>query len=362
MTPVIPSYLEKIIPYEPGKPAETVRRELGLSEIIKLASNESPLGPPKAALEAISAAAKDLNRYPDDSYYSLKHKIAEQNDVPSDHITMGAGSAELIIYSARALLGHHDYAAISEQTFILYWLAVQSINGNIIRVPLKDYRYNLPSLAASISDKVKLVFIANPNNPTGTMVTADEMDEFMDSIPDHVVVVYDEAYREYIDDPNYPDPLKYYRRGDKIIILRTFSKMYALAGLRVGYGIANEKISDALKRVRMPFNVSSLAAVAAEAALDDDDHVRRSNEINNAGREYLTKEMSGLGLEVIPSVTNFLLVDMHRDSMELFNTLQKQGVIVRPMSAFGMPSAMRVSIGHMEENKKFIAALKNTIG
>lgn len=361
MSPVIPSYLEKIVPYEPGKPAETLRRELGLSEIIKLASNESPLGPPKGSVAAMQEALTNVNRYPDDSYHDIKELISGKFDVPASNITMGAGSAELIIYSARALLGHHDWAVISEQTFILYWLAVQSINGNLIRVPLKEYRYNLPSMSAAIGEKVKLVFIANPNNPTGTMITSSEMDEFMDSIPDHVVVVYDEAYREYIDNPDYPDPMKYYRRGDKIIILRTFSKMFALAGLRVGYAIANDNITDALKRVRMPFNVSTVAAAAAKAALEDDEHVRRSKEINDEGMQYLTGELQALDLEVIPSVTNFILVDMKRDSMELFNKLQKEGVIVRPMAAFGMPSALRISIGMPEENKALVKALKATL-
>lgn len=361
MSPIIPSYLKKIIPYEPGKPIEELQRELGLVEIIKLASNESPFGPPQASIEAMKKALKELNRYPDDSFFSLKNKISEKFDVPSRNITIGAGSAELIVNAARSLLGHNDYAAISEQTFIMYWLAVQSINGNMIRIPLKDYRYDLNAIRASLNDKVRLVFIANPNNPTGTMVTASEMDKFMDNLPPHVVVVYDEAYREYIDHPEYPNPMKYYRRGDRIIILRTFSKVYGLAGLRIGYGIANDKLSDALSRVRTPFNSSTLACVAAEAALDADDHLKEVVELNNQGKKYLTEEMSKLGLNVISSMGNFVLVIFGKDTSKLNEKLQRKGIIVRPMAAFGMPDALRITTGFMHENRKFIEALKSVL-
>ena len=238
MSPIIPSHLQKIIPYEPGKPVEELQRELGLGDVVKLASNESPLGPPEASLEALRRALSEINRYPDDNYFYLKRKISEKFDIPVENITIGAGSAEIIVNSARSLLGPDDYAVISEQTFIMYWLAVQSVNGNLIRVPLKNYTYDLEAMAAAIDERVRIVYIANPNNPTGTMVTTDELDRFISALPPKVVLVYDEAYRHYISRPDYPDPIKYYRRGDKIIILRTFSKIYGLAGLRVGYAIA----------------------------------------------------------------------------------------------------------------------------
>lgn len=361
MSPLIPSHLKKIVPYEPGKPIEELQRELGISDIIKLASNESPFGPPEVAIEAIKHSLNGLNRYPDDSYYVLKYKIGEKFGVAPKNITVGSGSSELIVFSARALLGHNDYAVISEQTFISYWLAVQSVNGNLIRVPLRNYTYDLEAMSAAISDRVRLVFIANPNNPTGTMVTAAQMDRFMDNLPEHVVVVYDEAYREYIDDPTYPNPMKYFQRGDRIIILRTFSKIYGLAGLRVGYAIANDQLTDALARVRGPFNVSIPAAAAAAAALDADDHVKEVVRVNNEGKKYLTEELTKLGLTVVPSHANFVLVDFGADTRELNLALQRQGVIVRPMTAFGMPTALRITIGLTEENERVVRSLRNIL-
>lgn len=357
----IPPHIEKIIPYEAGKPVEALQRELGLSDIVKLASNENPLGPPEACITAMTKALKSLHRYPDDSYYQLKEKIGQKFKVPTANIIVGAGSSDIILGAAKGLLGKNDYAVISDQSFILYWLAVQSVNGNIIRVPLKNYTYDLEAMADVIDDRVKLVYISNPNNPTGTMITGEEMDRFMDRIPSDVVVVYDEAYREYIDDPNYPDPMKYFQRGDNIIIARTFSKIYGLAGLRVGYGIASEGIIKALTRVRSSFNVSSVANAAALAALDADDFVAQTIRVNNEGKEYLVRELKALGMKIVPSVTNFILVDTDYDTSELYAKLQRLGVIVRPMKAFGMPNAFRITIGLKDENEKLINALKKVI-
>ena len=361
MSPIIPSYLEKIKPYEPGKPIEELQRELGLKEVVKLASNESPLGPPKESIEATRAAINELNRYPDDSCFHLKAKISERFDVPVRNITIGAGSAELIVNAARSLLGPDDYAVISDQTFVMYWLAVQSVNGNLIRVPLQNYTYDLEAMAAAVDDRVQLLYIANPNNPTGTMVTAEQFDRFMGSLPDDVVVVYDEAYREYVGREDYPDPLKYYNEGRNIIILNTFSKIYGLAGLRVGFSIANNDLSDALKRVRAPFNVNSIASAAASAALDATGHVEEALKINNDGMELLTTELSGMGLNVVPSVTNFVLVDFGHDVTELNNKLLHKGIIVRPMASFGMPTALRISIGLPDENRRCIEAMREIL-
>lgn len=357
----IPPHVEKIIPYEAGKPVEALQRELGLSDIVKLASNENPLGPPEACVTAMHQAIKSLHRYPDDSYYQLKEKIGKKFKVNPSNIIMGAGSSDIILGAAKGLLGKEDYTVISDQSFILYWLAVQSVNGNLIRVPLQNYTYDLEAMAKAIDERVKLVYIANPNNPTGTMVTGEEMDKFMDSIPEDVVVVYDEAYREYIDDPDFPDPMKYYERGDNIIIARTFSKIYGLAGLRVGYGIAKEEIIKALLRVRSSFNVNSIANAAALAALDADDYVEKAIKVNNEGKAYITAELEKLGMKIIPSVTNFILVDTDYDTTELYTKLQRLGVIVRPMKAFGMPNAFRITIGLKEENEKLINALKKVI-
>ena len=357
----IPPHIEKIIPYEAGKPVEALQRELGLTDIVKLASNENPLGPPEACVTAMTEAIKNLHRYPDDSYYQLKEKIGDKFKVDPSNIIMGAGSSDIILGAAKCFLDKDDFAVISEQSFILYWLAVQSVNGNLIRVPLKNYTYDLDAMAEAINDRVKLVYIANPNNPTGTMITAEEMDRFMDRIPKDVIVVYDEAYREYIDDPAFPDPMKYYERGDNIIIARTFSKIYGLAGLRVGYAIAKEELIKALLRVRSSFNVNSIANAAALAALDADDYVAETIRINNEGKEYLVKELKAMGMNVVPSVTNFILVDTDYDTTDLFVKLQKLGVIVRPMRAFGMPNAFRITIGLKEENEKLINALKQVI-
>ena len=361
MSLTIPSYLEKIKPYEPGKPIEELQRELGLTEIVKLASNESPLGPPKESIEAMHAAIAELNRYPDDSCYHLKHKLSERFDVPVRDITVGAGSAEIIVNAARSLLGPDDYAVITEQTFIMYWLAVQSVNGNLIRVPLRDYTYDLEAMAEAVDNRVRLVYVANPNNPTGTMVTAEQFDRFMGSLPDDVVVVYDEAYREYVGREDYPDPMKYYHEGRNIIILNTFSKIYGLAGLRVGFSIANHDLSDALKRVRSPFNVSSIASAAALAAMDATSHVEESVKINNEGKRLLTAELSGMGLHVIPSVTNFVLVDFHDDVMEINKKMLHKGIIVRPMASFGIPTALRISIGMPDDNRRCIEAMREIL-
>jgi histidinol-phosphate aminotransferase len=358
MMPIIPSYLQKIVPYEPGKPIEELQRELGLKEVIKLASNESPLGPPEAAVEAAKRGFEESHRYPDDNCYYLKKKISRKFNVPEKHVTIGAGSAEIIVNIARALLGPDDFAVISEQTFVMYWLAVQSVNGNIIRVPLRDYTYDLVRMAAAVNDQVRIVYIANPNNPTGTMITAEEFDRFMSAIPKDVVVVYDEAYRDYVADPDYPVPVPYYRRGDNIVILRTFSKVYGLAGLRIGYSIANDALSDALRRVRVPFNVSIPAAAAAEAALDADDHIKQAVELNRDGMAYLTAEMAKMGLNVIPSVGNFLTIDFGYDTGGLNDKFLREGVIVRPLASFGMPTGLRITVGLPEENRKFIQALK----
>jgi histidinol-phosphate aminotransferase len=358
MSAIIPPYLEKIIPYEPGKPAEELQRELGLSDIVKLASNESPLGPAPEVVEMLADTSLDLHRYPDDSYFKLKEKLSSKFSVDPSNIIVGAGSSEIIVMASRALLGPDDYAVISEQTFIMYWLAVQQVNGNMKTVPLKNYTYDLDAMLKEIDETTKLVFIANPNNPTGTFINAKQFDDFMKRLPPHVTVVYDEAYREYVDDPTYPDPMKYYEEGRNIIILRTFSKIFALAGLRVGYGIMPDHLMDALKRVRPPFNVSTPAAAAAIVALDADDHVAKSVKINNEGREYLVKELQAMNFKVIPSVTNFILVECDCDTKEMFLALQKKGIIIRPMAAFGLANALRISIGWPEENEKLIEALK----
>lgn len=357
----LPDHLRTIKPYMPGKPIEELQRELGLDEIIKLASNESPLGPPQASLDAIEKSLHELNRYPEDSQFGLKSKISEKFGVPRENITVGAGSAEIILNIARCILGRDDFTVISEKTFIMYWLAVQSVNGNMIRVPLNEYTYDMRGMLEAIDNRVRLVYIANPNNPTGTYITADELETFMDAVPENVVVVYDEAYRDYVERPDYPDPMKYFRRGDNIVILRTFSKIYGLAGMRIGYCIANDFLSNSLARVRVPFNLNTPAAVAAIAALDSDDHVKEVRAANTAGMSYLSSELAGLGLDPVPSVANFIFVDYKNEVDKIFDGLLRRGVIIRPTEAFGIRTGLRISIGLPEENEKLLTALKAII-
>lgn len=355
-----PEHIKTISPYIPGKPIEELEREIGIKNSIKLASNENPIGPSPVALKAIknslrsSKSLSSLNRYPDGSGYYLKNALAKKNSVKPDEIILGNGSNELIDIAVRTFLVPGDEAVMAHPSFVVYSMAVQSAGGKAIQVPLKDYKHDLDAMLAAVTPSTRMLFIANPNNPTGTMNTKAEFDRLMNNIRDGILVVVDEAYYEYVTDPGYADSLKHFRDGKDILILRTFSKIYGLAGLRIGYGIARQDIITEMNKIRAPFNTSSIAQKAAIEALKDKAHIRQSKEMNNKGKKYLYKELSSLGIKYIPTEANFLYILMDEDSMAVYKALLKHGVIIRPVG----PRELRVTIGLPEENKRFINAIK----
>lgn len=363
MRDLIPFHISQIEPYIPGLPIEEIKRKYGLKKVVKLASNENPLGPSKLALKAIRKSLNSINRYPLDDGYYLRKALSEKLGLPMEQIILGGGSTDLIKMIARAFLDREEKAIISETSFLMYRLAVCEVNGKdaIIKVPLKNYTYNLNAILDALDPHVKLIFIANPNNPTGTMLRKKELDDFINKVPDNIIIVLDEAYREYIDDPEYPDGTDYLKDGKKVIVLRTFSKIYGLAGLRVGYGISSEEIIDGLKRTKTPFNIPRVSQDGALAALEDEEHVKKSRETNKEQREFLSNELKKLGFEVIPSVANFIMVKTPKPAKKFTIELMQKGVIVRPLEAFEAPEHVRITIGTEEENMFFLEKLKEIL-
>jgi histidinol-phosphate aminotransferase len=349
-------HIKAIQPYVPGKPIEELERELGISNSIKLASNENPLGPSSEAMKAIKDSFSDLNRYPDGAGYYLKDALAKKLSINPEELILGNGSNELLDIAARTYLQAGDEAVMATPSFVVYAMAVQSVGGRSIQVPLKDYRHDLEAMADAITPKTKMIFIANPNNPTGTINTKDEFDALMERVTDNILVVIDEAYYEYVSAPDYADSMKHFRTNRNILILRTFSKIYGLAGLRIGYGIAKKEILADMNRLREPFNTNSLAQKAALAALNDKAHVANSRKTNDEGKEYLYKELSALGISYVATEANFIYMPI-KDSIAIDNGLMMKGVIIRPMG----PQAIRVTIGLPEENRRFIEALQAVI-
>jgi len=350
-----------IAPYEPGKAIEELERELGLKDVIKLASNENPLPPSERVLKAIIEALPHLNRYPDGNGYYLRQALANRHGVTAEHLVLGNGSNDLIELMVRAFLRPGEEAVIPHPSFVVYPMIVQAAGGIRVVVTLKDHRLDLEATARAITPMTKLVFIANPNNPTATIVTAEEVETFMARVPDRVVVIFDEAYVEFAQGPDFPDVLEYLRQGRRVVVLRTFSKAASLAGLRVGYAIADPDCIALVNRVRQPFNVNSLGQVAALAALQDEAHILECLRMIEAGRHYLYDELTGIGVKYIPSRANFILIDVGRSAMDVFNWLLKEGVIVRPMTSFGMESCLRVTVGTPEENRRLVKALKKVL-
>ncbi len=351
-----------IAPYEPGKPIEELERELGIHDAIKLASNENPLPPSERVQKAIAAALGDLNRYPDGSGFYLRQALAKKHGLTSDHVVLGNGSNELIELLVRAFLRPGDEAVVPHPSFVVYPMIVQASGGIRVMVMLKDYKLDLDAMARAITPMTKLVFIANPNNPTATMVTAEEVEGFMHKVPERTIVVFDEAYIEFALGPDFPDSLAYVKQGRKVVVLRTFSKAASLAGLRVGYAVSDPDAISLMNRIRQPFNVNSLAQAAALAALEDESHILECVRMIEAGRHYLYDEFKALGLKYVPARANFILVDVGRSAAEIYQKLLLQGVIVRPMTSFGMESALRVTVGTPEENRRLIKALKTVLG
>jgi histidinol-phosphate aminotransferase len=351
-----------IAPYEPGKPIEELERELGIHDAIKLASNENPLPASERVQKAIAGAVAHLNRYPDGSGFYLRQALAKKHGVTPDHLVLGNGSNELIELLVRAFLRPGDEAVVPHPSFVVYPMIVQAAGGIRVMVMLKDYKLDLDAMARAITPMTKLVFIANPNNPTATMVTADEVEAFMHKVPERTIVVFDEAYIEFALGPDFPDSLAYVKQGRKVVVLRTFSKAASLAGLRVGYGIADPDAISLMNRIRQPFNVNSLAQAAALAALEDESHVLECVRMIEAGRHYLYDGFKALGLKYVPARANFILVDVGRSAADIYQKLLLQGVIVRPLTSFGMESALRVTVGTPEENRRLIKALKTALG
>jgi histidinol-phosphate aminotransferase len=352
----VPDYIREIAPYVPGKPIEEVERELNI-QAIKLASNENPLGPSPLAVEAAKQALTNSNRYPDGSGFYLRQALAKKHDISIEQIILGAGSTELIDLTARLLLRSTDRGVTSHGSFPLYYIAIRATGARLIEIPLRDYRFDLDAIAESLTPETKLVFLANPNNPTGTMFTADDFDRFLSRVPPHVFVVTDEAYHDYIERKDDSRSVELVRRGANLMVLRTFSKVYGLAGLRIGYGLGPAGLLAEMNKIRGPFNTSNVAQAAALAALEDRGHVRRSREVNSQGLQQLASGMKELGVHCVPSVANFILAEFGYDTEPLSEELTKHGVIVRPMRWMGFPQAIRVSVGTRAENDKFLSAL-----
>ncbi|HEX4639924.1 MAG TPA: histidinol-phosphate transaminase [Chthoniobacterales bacterium] len=346
--------------YEPGKPIEETAREIGAhpDEIIKLASNENPLGPSPKALAAMRATLGSANLYPDGGGFYLREALAGKLGVNRDQLILGAGSNEIIEFLGHAFLDRGDDIVTSEHAFVVYKLVAAIFGARTIEVPSPDFRHDLDGIVAAITPKTRLIFIANPNNPTGTLARQDELDRFMNRVPPNIVVVFDEAYYEYLDDP--PDTLRFIHAGRNVVTLRTFSKIQGLASLRVGYGIARPELIQVLHKTRQPFNVSGLAQAAALAGLEDDEHRRETKRITDEGRDYLEKEFGEMGLRFIPSVANFVLVNVG-DGAKIFRELLQRRVIVRALKGYNLAEWIRISVGTMEQNRRCIAALKKVL-
>ncbi len=353
----VPEYIRSLVPYEPGKPIEEVEREYGIVNSVKLASNENPLGPSPKAVDAMRAKLEQLNLYPDGGCYYLKQGLSRKLGVDPETLIFGNGSNEIIELAARTFLRLGDEAVMAEQAFVVYQLIVQAVGAQSRAVPLKNFTHDLPALAGAVTPRTRMIFLANPNNPTGTIFRRDEWEHFLDKVSPDILLIVDEAYFEYVADADYPDSLRYHTGDRAILTLRTFSKLYGLAGLRIGYGIGSKELISLMQRVRQPFNVNAPAQWAALAALDDAEHIRRSLDVNRHGLDYLQKEFTRLALEFVPSQANFILVRVGR-GQEVFQQLLKQGIIVRPTAGYRFPEHVRVTVGTLEENRKFIQALE----
>jgi len=351
-------WLKELVSYEPGKPIEDVARELGLKpeEIIKLASNENPLGPSPKALAAMRETLERAHFYPDGGGYYLREAIAEKTGLKRENVILGCGSNEIIEFIGKAFLNPGDDIIAARHAFVVYKLMATLMGANTIEVPDPGYAHDLDGMLAAITPKTKEIFIANPNNPTGTLLSQDEIDRFMAKVPEHIVVIFDEAYYEFL--PNPPDVLKYVREGRNVVVLRTFSKIQGLANLRIGYGLAHRELIDVLQKTRQPFNANGIAQAGALAGILDDDHQRKTRDLTIEGRTWLQSEFAEMGLEYVPSHANFILVNVGNGGT-VFKSLMQKGIIVRDMNAYGLPEWIRVSIGTMNQNRRFLEELKS---
>jgi len=350
----------KIKPYKPGKPIEELKRELKLRKVYKMASNENALGPSPRAVSAIKRSVLDINRYPDGECFYLKKALAKKFGLKSENIIVGNGSDELIVLTLRAFINKGDEVIVAEPTFLIYKLAALLDEACVITVPLRDFRYDLAAMKSKITARTKVIFIANPDNPTGSYVTKYEVENFLKGLPKHVIVFFDEAYFEYLDLRDCPNAIKYLGKGN-VIVSRSFSKAYGLGGLRVGWAASTKEIIGYLNQVREPFNVNRLAQVAAVAALEDKKHILKSKQLVKDGKKYLYREFNNLGLFFVESAANFILFNVGINSSVVYRGLLEKGIIVREMSGWGLKNFIRVTIGTSRENKLFITELKKIL-
>ena len=348
-------------PYEPGKPIEELEREYGIRNAVKLASNENPLGPGPKAVAAIRDWLPELGRYPDGNGFALKGALADKFAVAPEQLTLGNGSNEVLELIARAFVLPENEVVFSEHAFAVYALVTQAVGATARIIPARDWGHDLQAMTRAIGPRTRVVFIANPNNPTGTWVPRQELEQLLLATPTDVLVVVDEAYFEYVDERDYPNTIPWVDRFPNLVVTRTFSKVHGLAGLRVGFGVSRPEIADLLNRVREPFNVNSLALIAAQAALGDDAHVSQSVATNRAEMTQLSQAFTDMGLAYIASVGNFIAVDVGRPGAEIYGQLLRQGVIVRPIANYGMPNHLRVTVGLTEENQRFLEALRKIL-
>ena len=353
--------VQQLIPYKPGKPIEELERELGLSRVIKLASNENPLGPGKKALAAIQAALPQLALYPDGSGYNLKTALAVKFAVDTEQVTLGNGSNEILELVARAFLTPGLEVVFSQHAFAVYPIVTQAVGATAVVVPALNFGHDLDAMRQSVTEKTRLVFIANPNNPTGTLLDQADLERFLEALPETCLCLLDEAYFEFVDNRGRIDSISWLEKYPNLIITRTFSKAYGLAGLRIGYSFSSPEIADILNRVRQPFNNNMLALVAAEAALGDAEHLQTTLEVNRAGMRQLTEGFKNLGLAWIPSSGNFVAVDLNEPAQPIYESLLRKGVIVRPVANYEMPNHLRITIGTSEENQFFLQALTDSL-
>jgi histidinol-phosphate aminotransferase len=357
----VPDYILALKPYVTGKSLESLKREYGIHSPIKLASNENPLGSSPMAIEAIQRATESLNRYPEGSGFELIQKIAVNLGVPPENIVLGNGSDDIISMLARAFLQPGDESIIPRPSFLMYEIMVRSAGATPVFVPLKSLAIDLQGILNALSGKTRMIFLCNPNNPTGTIITSQEFKHFLDQVPPAVIVVIDEAYIEFVRHSGCVNGIDFLNADHALVVLRTFSKTYGLAGLRVGYGIMTGGITDILNRVRQPFNVNSLAQIGALAALDDDAFLKKTLKIVHEGLEYLQNNLDRLGIQYFPTQTNFFLIDVRKDADDIFEKMLQRGVIVRSMKSYGYPEYIRINVGLPEENARFIESLAEVI-
>jgi histidinol-phosphate aminotransferase len=353
--------VQALEPYQPGKPLSELEREYGITGAIKLASNENPLGPSPLGIAAARAALAEVELYPDSHGFALKQALSAALGVAPGQLVLGNGSNEILQLVARAFLNPGDEVVVAQYAFAIFTTEAVSAGGRVVTVPARDWGADLPAMRAAVTARTRLVFIANPNNPTGTWHRAPELLAFLESLPEHVVVVLDEAYCEYVEQPDYPNGLDWLSQFPNLIVSRTFSKIYGLAGLRLGYGVASAEMADLLNRLREPFAVNNLALAAGAAALADHEHVERSRRLNTQGLAQLADACARLGLDFIPSAGNFIAVDVGRSAGPVYEALLRQGIIVRPLAPYGMPRHLRITIGTPEQMQRLLAALPRAL-